>query len=155
MDVTSFNVLVAIKNIIDLVDNNRNYNIQKIYIMTDYYINSDSSVNKDQIIGIGQPDQSMTDNTQHLHSPMKTNQQQRPSPYSKSRDDILRPYNLDVQDIFKRIFKYLLEGLAVALAAYYFTHSNLKNAILLGIIAALVFAILDTFAPTISISIKP
>lgn len=51
-------------------------------------------------------------------------------------------------DTMKRVLKYIIEGLAVGLVAYYFVGKNKlgsKDAIILGVTAALVFAILDTF----------
>lgn len=61
-------------------------------------------------------------------------------------------FNVDFKELLKRALKYLLEGLSVAFVAYYFTRGKLdtKEIIMLGITAAFVFAILDTFAPTIS-----
>lgn len=51
-------------------------------------------------------------------------------------------------DIMRRILKYLIEGLVVGLIAYYFVGKNKltsKDAIIIGVTAALVYAILDTF----------
>ena len=64
--------------------------------------------------------------------------------------------NVDFKDILKRAVKYLLEGLAVAFVAHYFTKGKLdaKEVIMLGITAAFVFAILDTFSPTISLGAR-
>jgi len=65
-------------------------------------------------------------------------------------------WSVDWRDLFKRGLKYLLEGLAVALVAHYFTKGKLdfKEIALLGITAAFVFAILDTFSPTISLGAR-
>lgn len=65
-------------------------------------------------------------------------------------------FNLDAKEIFKRALKYLFEGLAVAFVALYFTRGKLdiKDSIILGITAAFVFAILDTFAPTVSLGAR-
>lgn len=65
-------------------------------------------------------------------------------------------WSVDWRDLFKRGLKYLMEGLAVALVAYYFTKGKLdfKEIALLGITAAFVFAILDTFSPTISLGAR-
>lgn len=64
--------------------------------------------------------------------------------------------NVNFRDIMKRAIKYLLEGLAVAFVAHYFTKGKLdaKEVIMLGITAAFVFAILDTFSPTISLGAR-
>lgn len=50
------------------------------------------------------------------------------------------------------VFKYLLEGLAVAAAAYYIPRrtSNLQDIAMIAATAAAVFAILDMLAPTVS-----
>jgi len=55
---------------------------------------------------------------------------------------------LDVQSLMK----YLLEGLAVAAAAYYIPRrtANLKEIAMIALTAAAVFAILDQFAPAVS-----
>lgn len=65
-------------------------------------------------------------------------------------------FHIDGKEIMKRGFKYLLEGLAVAFVAYYFTRGklNLKEIVMLGITAAFVFAILDTFSPTVSLGVR-
>lgn len=64
--------------------------------------------------------------------------------------------NFDYKEVLKRLFKYFLEGLAVALVAYYFTRGRLdgKEILVLGITAAFVFAILDTFAPSVSYGVR-
>ena len=55
---------------------------------------------------------------------------------------------LDVQSLVK----YLLEGLAVAAAAYYIPRktANLQEVAMIAVTAAAVFAVLDHFAPAIS-----
>jgi hypothetical protein len=65
-------------------------------------------------------------------------------------------FSLDMKEILKRALKYLVEGLSVALVAYYFTKGKLdtKEIIMLGITAALTFAILDAFAPTVSLGVR-
>jgi hypothetical protein len=66
-------------------------------------------------------------------------------------------FHLDFRDIIKRGIKYLIEGLAVAFVAYYFIGKgrfNVKDIVYLGITAAFVFAILDTFSPTISLGAR-
>ncbi len=59
-------------------------------------------------------------------------------------------------EILKRVVKYLFEGLAVAFVAYFFTKKklNLKEIVLLGVTAAFVFAILDTFSPTVALGTR-
>ena len=70
-------------------------------------------------------------------------------------------YNLggftwDAREIFKRAIKYLLEGLAVAFVAYIALKHKLdfKDIAILGVTAAFVFAILDTFSPTIALGTR-
>jgi hypothetical protein len=66
-------------------------------------------------------------------------------------------YNYDVftwnwMEVAKRGVKYLIEGLAIALVAYYLLHKKLdsREIAILAVTAALVFAILDTFSPTVA-----
>ncbi len=55
---------------------------------------------------------------------------------------------LDVQSLVK----YLLEGVAVAVAAFYLSrkNNNLQEVLMLGIAAAVTYLILDQFAPAVS-----
>lgn len=66
------------------------------------------------------------------------------------------PFDFDWKDILKRAVKYLIEGVAVAFVAFAFTRGKLeyKEILMLGITAAMVFAILDTFSPTISLGAR-
>ena len=61
---------------------------------------------------------------------------------------------LDIVEIIKRILKYLIEGTAVALAAYYVPQGKQKLSLdsicIIGITAAATFAILDMYTPDIS-----
>ena len=66
-------------------------------------------------------------------------------------------FNIDWTDILRRAVKYLIEGLAVAFVAYYFVgrgRLNIRDIVILGITAAFVFAILDTFSPTVSLGVR-
>lgn len=66
-------------------------------------------------------------------------------------------FHVDWKEIIKRGIKYLVEGLAVAFVAYYFIgrgRLNIKDIVMLGITAAFVFAILDTFSPTIALGTR-
>ena len=62
--------------------------------------------------------------------------------------------SLDIVEIIKRILKYLIEGTAVALAAYYVPQGKQKLSIdsicIIAITAAATFAILDMYTPDIS-----
>lgn len=55
---------------------------------------------------------------------------------------------LDVQSLVK----YLLEGLAVAAAAFYFTrkNNNVQEVLMIGLVAAATFLVLDQFAPGVA-----
>jgi hypothetical protein len=56
---------------------------------------------------------------------------------------------LDIAEILKRAAKYLIEGFAVAFAAYFIPRGRrlgLEEVAMIGITAAATFAILDTFA---------
>lgn len=57
---------------------------------------------------------------------------------------------LDLSTIFSRAIKYLVEGLAVALAAYFIPRRSmdLGEVAMIAVTAAAVFAILDLYAPT-------
>jgi hypothetical protein len=61
-------------------------------------------------------------------------------------------FNWDYNRVIKKALKYLLEGLAVAVAAHFFGKEklDLKEIIMIGITAAFVFAILDIFSPEVS-----
>ena len=57
----------------------------------------------------------------------------------------------DIKEIIKRAVKVILEGLAVAVAAKYIPNQpiNIKEIIMIGFTAAMIFAILDMYAPSI------
>lgn len=58
---------------------------------------------------------------------------------------------LEMLDL-QKLIKYVLEGLAVAVAAFYIPQRNidLKEVAIIGLTAAAVFAILDHFAPSVA-----
>lgn len=58
----------------------------------------------------------------------------------------------DLQEIVKRAIKYLIEGGAVAIVAFYLPEKQMKieNILVIAITAACTFAILDMWAPSIS-----
>jgi ABC-type Co2+ transport system permease subunit len=62
----------------------------------------------------------------------------------------------DISDIVKRIIKYLVEGLMVAIAAYAIPQKslNLEEISLIALIAAATFSILDTYIPGMGISAR-
>jgi len=53
---------------------------------------------------------------------------------------------------FQSLLKYLLEGLAVSTAAFYLTQkkNNVQEIVMLGLVAAATFAILDQYSPLVS-----
>lgn len=58
---------------------------------------------------------------------------------------------LNFQEVLRRVIKYLVEGLAVAIAAYYIPQRNmsLREIAMIGLTAAAIFAILDLYSPAI------
>ena len=129
-----------------------------------YYITSDYNANT--------PNNSISERPQYQSQPQSMPRQQQPMPRQQQTNELInQPANqyvdsnkhninnpqivvksINQTDILKRIIKYIVEGLAVAFAAYYVIGKNklcIKDAVILGIVAALVFAILDTFSPTI------
>jgi ABC-type Co2+ transport system permease subunit len=62
----------------------------------------------------------------------------------------------DTSEIIKRIIKYLVEGLMVAIAAFAIPKRslNLEEIGLLALTAAATFAILDTYIPTMGVSAR-
>lgn len=62
----------------------------------------------------------------------------------------------DVMELVKRIIKYLVEGIMVAIAAYAIPKRslNLEEITLLALTAAATFSILDTYVPTIGVTAR-
>jgi ABC-type Co2+ transport system permease subunit len=62
----------------------------------------------------------------------------------------------DVMEFVKRIIKYLVEGLMVAIAAYAIPKRslNLEEIGMLALTAAATFAILDTYIPTVGVTTR-
>lgn len=59
-------------------------------------------------------------------------------------------------DIIKRTIKYLIEGFAVALAAYYIPRKmmRLDEIVTIGLTASATFAVLDVLAPSVAKSVR-
>ena len=59
---------------------------------------------------------------------------------------------LNFQEVLKRIIKYLVEGLMVAIACYAIPKQSLQleEIGLIALIASLTFSILDTYIPTMN-----
>ena len=72
---------------------------------------------------------------------------------SKTKNDY---FEQDLSEIIKRSIKYLLEGAAVAIAARYIPSEkiNIKEISMIAFTAACVFAILDLYAPSISVAAR-
>ena len=60
--------------------------------------------------------------------------------------------NLNLQEIVKKVIKYLVEGLILCLAAYAIPQKSLQfdEIAIIGLVAAATFSILDTFLPTVA-----
>jgi ABC-type Co2+ transport system permease subunit len=60
--------------------------------------------------------------------------------------------SFDLMEVVKRALKYLIEGAAVAVAAYYIPRKqiSLEEIIMIALTAAATFAVLDLYAPSIS-----
>jgi len=63
---------------------------------------------------------------------------------------------INVGELVKRIIKYLVEGLMVAIAAYAIPKRslNIEEIILIALTAAATFSILDTYVPSIGVSAR-
>ena len=66
--------------------------------------------------------------------------------------------SVDLNEVASRALKYLLEGLVVGVAAVLIPSRNkqlkIEEAVMLGLTAAAVFAVLDMFAPSVGGSAK-
>ena len=62
----------------------------------------------------------------------------------------------DMAELIKRIIKYLIEGLMVAIAAFAIPKRslNLEEIALLALTAAATFAILDTYIPSMGVNAR-
>ena len=62
----------------------------------------------------------------------------------------------DMGDLVMRVVKYLLEGLAVAIAAFVLPRKTLKlgEVAMIGLVAAATFAVLDIYAPSVGSSAR-
>jgi ABC-type Co2+ transport system permease subunit len=64
---------------------------------------------------------------------------------------------IDLGEFIKRIIKYLVEGLIVAIAAYAIPKKsflNIEEIAIIGLTAAATFAVLDVFLPAVGVSAK-
>jgi hypothetical protein len=66
-------------------------------------------------------------------------------------------YTFDIEEVLVRGFKYVFEGLVVAVAAFFIPGNHKLGGweiLLLGLIAAATFSVLDLFAPSIGASAR-
>jgi ABC-type Co2+ transport system permease subunit len=63
---------------------------------------------------------------------------------------------VNIGELVKRIIKYLVEGLMVAIAAYAIPKRslNIEEIVLLALTAAATFSILDTYIPSMGVSAR-
>jgi hypothetical protein len=63
---------------------------------------------------------------------------------------------LNFQEVLKRVIKYLVEGLMVAIACYAIPKQSLalEEIGLLALVAAATFSILDTYIPTMGVNAR-
>lgn len=64
--------------------------------------------------------------------------------------------NLDFTELLKRAIKYIVEGVMVAIAAYSIPKKklDLEEIIIIGLMAAATFSVLDVFVPSIASSAR-
>ena len=65
-------------------------------------------------------------------------------------------YSFDTHEMITRLVKYLIEGLVVAIVAYILPSKSLttQEVLLLALVAAAIFSVLDLMAPSISASTR-
>lgn len=63
---------------------------------------------------------------------------------------------LDLGELVKRALKYFVEGIIVALAAYVIPSKRLRldETLLIALVAAATFSILDTYLPSLAVSAR-
>jgi ABC-type Co2+ transport system permease subunit len=63
---------------------------------------------------------------------------------------------INVTELVKRVVKYLVEGLMVAIAAYAIPKRslNVEEIVLIALTAAATFSILDTYVPSMGVSAR-
>lgn len=54
---------------------------------------------------------------------------------------------IDYSEVFGRILKYLIEGIAVGLVSYFVAQLNTDQIIIIAVSSAAIFAILDMYSP--------
>jgi ABC-type Co2+ transport system permease subunit len=63
---------------------------------------------------------------------------------------------INISELVKRVIKYLVEGLMVAIAAYAIPKRslNIEEIVLIALTAAATFSILDTYIPSMGVSAR-
>lgn len=63
---------------------------------------------------------------------------------------------VDINEIMKRVLKYLIEGIFVAIAAYTIPKGKLQleEVLVIGLMGACTFAVLDVFVPAVGQSTR-
>jgi ABC-type Co2+ transport system permease subunit len=63
---------------------------------------------------------------------------------------------INIGELIKRVIKYLVEGLMVAIAAYAIPKRslNIEEIVLIALTAAATFSILDTYIPSMGVSAR-
>jgi ABC-type Co2+ transport system permease subunit len=63
---------------------------------------------------------------------------------------------INIEELVKRIIKYLVEGLMVAIAAYAIPKRslNIEEIVLIALTAAATFSILDTYVPSMGVTAR-
>ena len=64
--------------------------------------------------------------------------------------------NLDFSELIKRAMKYIVEGIMVAIAAYAIPKKqlNVEEIVIIALMAAATFSVLDVFVPSIASSAR-
>ena len=64
--------------------------------------------------------------------------------------------NYDLYELARRAFKYIIEGLMVAIAAYSIPKKslNLDEVVIIGLTAAATFSLLDVFIPAMGVAAR-
>jgi hypothetical protein len=65
-------------------------------------------------------------------------------------------YEVTMNEVFRRLVKYLIEGFVVALAAFVIPKKKLsiEDTLWIAFVAGMTFSILDTFSPSIGITAR-
>lgn len=72
----------------------------------------------------------------------------------KKKKDMM---GFDLVELLRRIIKYLMEGIAVGLAVYFFMHKkrpSLSEILMIAFSAAATFALLDLYSPSIGVAAR-